>query len=66
MWRETLELGDAILLSGSRERMDDLVDDLDFSFLTQRRKNVIGVKSKAKAVVASCVMLGVVLLILSS
>ena len=64
LWRETLEWGDAILLSGSSERMDDLADDLDFLFLTQRRKSVTGVESKAKAVVASCVMLGVVLLIL--
>lgn len=64
LWRETLELGDAILLSGSSGRLDDLTDDFDFLFLTQRKKDFAGVKSTSKAVVASCVMFGVVLLVL--
>lgn len=62
--RETLEMGDAILLSGSTERIDDLIKDPDFLMLTHQKKSDSGVKSKSKAVVASCVMLGVVGLVL--
>ena len=66
LWRERLELGDAILLSGSRERLSELSEDEDFLVLTTQQSEIgkVGVKSKGKAVVAACVMLGVVALVL--
>ena len=64
LWKTKLEFGDALLLSGPRERIEELTVDSDFLVLTRTADNVTGMKSKAKAIVASAVMLAVVLLVL--
>jgi di/tricarboxylate transporter len=64
LWREKLKLGDAILLSGPADRIEDLTKDPDFLVLNQRSQKSARVTSKPKAIIASCVMLGVVGLVL--
>lgn len=66
LWRVKLEFGDALLLSGPRERIEELTIDDDFLVLTRSFDQSSGVKSKSKAIVASVVMLAVVLLVLFS
>ncbi len=64
LWKAKLEFGDALLLTGSRESIEDLTKDPDFLVLTRTTRDAEGVKSKNKAIVASAVMLGVVMLVL--
>ncbi len=59
-----LEFGDALLLSGPRERIEELTSDPDFLVLTRTADDLAGAKSKPKAILASLVMLAVVLLVL--
>lgn len=64
LWRVKLEFGDALLLSGPRERIETLTSDPDFLVLTRTAADVAGVKSKPKAIFASMVMLAVVTCVL--
>lgn len=64
LWREHLELGDAILLAGESDRIGDLVSDSDFLMLTQHEEVAEKSRSRGKAILASLVMLGVVGLVL--
>lgn len=58
------EFGDALLLSGPRERIEELTSDPDFLVLTRTAGEVSKVRSKSKATIAAAVMLGVVGLVL--
>jgi di/tricarboxylate transporter len=64
LWKVKLEFGDALLLSGPRERIEELPSDPDFLVLTRTADDVAGGKSKSKAIAASMVMLAVVVLVL--
>ncbi|MCP5537585.1 MAG: SLC13 family permease [Akkermansiaceae bacterium] len=64
LWKTKLAFGDALLLSGPRERIEELTTDPDFLVLTRTADDVVAVKSRPKAIVASVVMLAVVVLVL--
>ncbi|MBT8044377.1 MAG: anion permease, partial [Verrucomicrobiae bacterium] len=64
LWKTKLEFGDALLLSGPRERIEELTVDPDFIVLNRTVGGMVGVQSKLKAIIASCIMLTVVLLVL--
>ncbi|MDF1810771.1 MAG: SLC13 family permease [Verrucomicrobiales bacterium] len=61
----TLEFGDALLLSGPKERIDELDEDKDFLLLTRSRNDSGESVSVKKAVIAGAIMIGVVVAILS-
>lgn len=64
LWQESLELGDAILLSGPRDRMQDIAEDDDFLVLSQPLSETDSGKTGTKAAVSLLIMLGVVVLVM--
>lgn len=61
----TLEFGDALLLSGPKERIDELDDDKDFLLLTRSHREAGKAPSAKNAMIAGAIMIGVVAAILT-